>query len=110
MSACMRLPSRIGTITLRSLMAMDSSSFSVALRRAIRAASCVLACEIADGEAQAIVAHRAARQARIRLGFIAVSLFRGADAGTQSCAATINETARAGDGSRTGRTEAKSEL
>src|SRR5580700_2701962 len=30
----MRLPSRIGTITLRSMIASDSSSFSVALRAA----------------------------------------------------------------------------
>ena len=35
MSAAMRLPSRIGTITLRSMMATSSSSFSVALRAAI---------------------------------------------------------------------------
>ena len=32
MSVAMRLPSRIGTITLRSMMATDSSSFSIALR------------------------------------------------------------------------------
>ena len=49
MSACIRLPSRIGTMTLRSMMAMDSSSCSVALRRATVAASDVLACAGAAG-------------------------------------------------------------
>ena len=38
MSAAMRLPSRIGTITLRSTMAMDCSSFSVAMRAAMACA------------------------------------------------------------------------
>src|SRR5438046_1213256 len=35
MSVAMRLPSRIGTRSLRSMMARDSSSFSVACRAAI---------------------------------------------------------------------------
>ena len=43
MSACMRLPSRMGTMTLRSMMATDSSSFSVAFLSAISAVSCGLA-------------------------------------------------------------------
>src|SRR5579864_708951 len=42
MSAAMRLPSRMGTITLRSMMATDSSSDSVAVRLATSSGSTVL--------------------------------------------------------------------
>src|SRR5947209_18849559 len=51
MSACMRLPSRMGTMTLRSIIATDSSSCSMALRRAMVAASPVVrACDWANVE------------------------------------------------------------
>src|SRR5277367_5142266 len=39
MSVAMRLPSRMGTMTLRSMTARDSSSFSMAFRLATRTGS-----------------------------------------------------------------------
>src|SRR5215472_9763302 len=49
MSTCNRLPSRIGTITLRSIIATDSSSFSIAFRRAISSAWGECTCARAEG-------------------------------------------------------------
>src|ERR1700724_2901025 len=74
MSAAMRLPSRMGTMTLRSMTASDSSSFSVALR----AASC---CGVGAPPGCAWIPGTMARTARNRrvavcefgVGFIAAS-------------------------------------
>src|ERR1700685_559233 len=74
----MRLPSRMGTMTLRSMMARDSSSVSVALRFAMAAVSGVRACAWADGMPPAkIVLHKTARQADFASRFIRASLVYG---------------------------------
>ena len=75
MSACMRLPSRMGTMTLRSMMAMDSSSSSMALRRAMVAASCGLAWADASPDMMALL--KITRQVNCAIRCIPTSFFAG---------------------------------